>query len=382
MTYTFDPPLNDIQRMIRDSARSFVDEKVRPIAAELDATERYPTELYQEMAGLGMLGLTVPEAHGGVGAGALAYAVLMEELGRGYASVADQCGLVELVSSLLSEHGTPEQRERYMGPLLRGERRCAYAITEAGAGSDVGGIRCTATRTADGWSLSGEKLWIHNAPVADFAVVLARSNVELGKRGMSIFLVDSDLPGYTAGPREHKMGQRASPLGSLSFEAVPLSGDALLGTEGQGFKMMMSVLDKGRVGIASLAVGILQAALEASIDYARMRRQFDRPIADFQAVQWMLADMAKATHGARLMVHAAADKMDRGERASVEASMAKCAASDAAVEHTANAVQIHGGMGYTRGIEVERLYRDAKITQIYEGTNQIQRMIISRALLS
>ncbi|MGB3425608.1 MAG: acyl-CoA dehydrogenase family protein [Castellaniella sp.] len=382
MAYTFEPPLNDVQRMIRESAHVFVNEKVRPIAAELDETERYPAELYQEMAQLGMLGLTVPEAHGGVGAGALAYAVLMEELGRGYASVADQCGLVELVGSLLSEHGTPEQRERYLTPLLRGEKRCAYAITEAGAGSDVSGIRCTATRTDSGWSLSGEKLWIHNAPVADFAVVLARSDIELGKRGMSIFIVDRDLPGYTAGPREHKMGQRASPLGPLSFDAVPLAEDALLGTQGQGFKMMMSVLDKGRVGIASLAVGIVRAALEASIDYARIRRQFDQPIADFQAVQWMLADMAKAAHAARLMVHAAADKMDRGERASVEASMAKCFAGDAAVEHTANAIQIHGGMGYTRGIEVERLYRDAKITQIYEGTNQIQRMIIARALLS
>ncbi len=160
MAYTFDPPLNDVQRMIRESAHVFVNEKVRPIAAELDETERYPVELYQEMAQLGMLGLTVPEAHGGVGAGALAYAVLMEELGRGYASVADQCGLVELVGSLLSDHGTPEQRERYLTPLLRGEKRCAYAITEAGAGSDVSGIRCTATRTDSGWSLSGEKLWL------------------------------------------------------------------------------------------------------------------------------------------------------------------------------------------------------------------------------
>lgn len=382
MTRLLDLPLGDMQTMIRDSARTFVDERVRPIAAELDETERFPAEIYQEMAELGMFGITVPEAHGGVGAGALAYAVLMEELGRGYASVADQCGLVELVSSLLSEHGTDAQRERYLAPLLKGERRCAYAITEAGAGSDVGGIRTTATKVAGGWELSGEKLWIHNAPVADFAVVLARSSVELGKRGMSIFIVDRDLPGFSAGHKEHKMGQRASPLGALSFNSVPLSDDALLGTPGQGFKMMMSVLDKGRVGIAALAVGVLQAALNASIDYAKIRNQFGQPIADFQAVQWMLADMAKAIHGGRLMTHAAASKMDRGERASLEASMAKCFAADAAVEHTANAVQIHGGMGYTRGVEVERLYRDAKITQIYEGTNQVQRLIIARSLLA
>ncbi len=382
MTRLLDLPLGDMQTMIRDSARTFVDERVRPIAAELDETERFPVEIYQEMAELGMFGITVPEAHGGVGAGALAYAVLMEELGRGYASVADQCGLVELVSSLLSEHGTDAQRERYLVPLLKGERRCAYAITEAGAGSDVGGIRTTATKVDGGWTLSGEKLWIHNAPVADFAVVLGRSSVELGKRGMSIFIVDRDLPGFSAGHKEHKMGQRASPLGALSFDNVPLSDAALLGTPGQGFKMMMSVLDKGRVGIAALAVGVLQAALDASIDYAKIRNQFGQPIADFQAVQWMLADMAKAIHGGRLMTHAAAGKMDRGERASLEASMAKCFAADAAVEHTANAVQIHGGMGYTRGVEVERLYRDAKITQIYEGTNQVQRLIIARSLLA
>ncbi|CAM5190335.1 Acyl-CoA dehydrogenase OS=Castellaniella defragrans OX=75697 GN=HNR28_003403 PE=3 SV=1 [Castellaniella defragrans] len=375
-------PLSEMQTMIRESARTFVDERVRPIAAELDETERYPAEIYQEMAQLGMFGITVPESHGGVGAGTLAYAVLMEELGRGYASVADQCGLIELVSSLLSEHGTPEQRERYLVPLLRGERRCAYAITEAEAGSDVSGIHTTATRTPGGWELSGAKLWIHNAPIADFAVVLTRTSVELGKRGMSIFIVDADLPGFGRGRKEHKMGQRASPLGALSFDKVPLSDEAILGTPGQGFKMMMSVLDKGRVGISALAVGIVQAALEASIGYAKIRHQFKQPIADFQAVQWMLADMAKAAHAARLMTHAAASKMDRGERASVEASMAKCFAGDAAVEQTANAVQIHGGMGYTRGVEVERLYRDAKITQIYEGTNQIQRMIIARSLLA
>ena len=198
---------------------------------------------------------------------------------------------------------------------------------------------------------------------------------------MSIFLVDRDSPGFAVGRKEHKMGQRASPVGALDFHDVPLPAGALLGPEGRGFHLMMSVLDKGRIGIGALAVGILQAALEASIGYAKVRRQFDKPIAEFQAVQWMIADMAKDAHAARLMVHAAAAKLDEGERATIEASMAKCFAADAAVAHTANAVQIHGGSGYIRGIEVERLYRDAKITQIYEGTNQIQRMIIARQLL-
>ncbi len=369
-------------RMMRDTARAFADRAIRPIAAELDRNERFPAELYGELAALGMFGITIPQSLGGAGADVTAYAGVMEELSRGYASVADQCGLVELVSTLLAEHGTPEQQARYLAPLLRAERRCAYAITEAQAGSDVASIETTAVATAGGWRLSGAKLWIHNAPVADFAVVLARTAPELGRRGMSVFLVDRDRPGYEIGRAEHKMGQRASQVGALHFDGIELSEDALLGPENRGFHLMMSVLDKGRVGIAALSVGILQAALEASVTYARERRQFGRPIADFQAVQWMLADMAKDAHAARLMTLDAAARLDRGERATAECSMAKCFASDAAVAHTAQAVQIHGGMGYIRGVEVERLYRDAKITQIYEGTNQIQRLIIARQLLA
>jgi hypothetical protein len=333
------------------------------------------------MAALGLFGITIPEALGGAGADALAYAVVMEELARGYASVADQCGLAELVGTLLAEHGTPDQHSRYLRPLLAADRRCAYALTEPEAGSDLSNLRTTAARTAEGWTLTGEKIWIHNAPVCDFACVLARTDPAAGNRGMSIFLVDRDLPGFGVGHKEHKMGQRASQVGALSFDAVKLPLEAMLGPAGRGFHMMMSVLDKGRVGIAALAVGILQAALDASIEYAKVRRQFGKAIAEFQAVQWMVADMAKDLQAARLLVHAAATKLAAGERATLEASMAKCFASDAAVAHTANAVQIHGGSGYIRGFEVERLYRDAKITQIYEGTNQIQRMIMARQLL-
>ena len=372
----------DSRYLIRATARAFTERRVRPIAAELDESERFPSDLYAEMAALGMFGITVPESLGGVGTDAVSYADVMEELSRGYASVADQCGLVELVATLLAEHGTPAQQERYLTPLLRAERRCAYAITEAEAGSDVSSIQTRAIETADGWRLSGAKLWIHNAPVADFAVVLARTAPELGKRGMSIFLVDRDKPGYRVGSKEAKMGQRASPVGALFFDDVALPPDALLGPPNRGFHLMMSVLDKGRVGIAALACGILQAALDQSIVHAKQRRQFGQPIGDFQAVQWMLADMAKDLHAARLMTHDAAARLDRGERAGAQCSMAKCFASDAAVAHTANAVQIHGGMGYIRGVEVERLYRDAKVTQIYEGTNQIQRLIIARGLLA
>jgi alkylation response protein AidB-like acyl-CoA dehydrogenase len=370
------------RRMIRKAVRQFAEREIRPVASDLDASERFPAEIYGEMARLGMFGITAPEALGGAGADTVAYAHVMEELARGYASVADQCGLVELVATLLASHGTPEQQLRYLKPLLAAKRRCAYAITEAEAGSDVSGIKTTAVETPEGWRLRGGKLWIHNAPIADFAVVLARTAPELGKRGMSIFLVDRDRPGYRVGRQEHKMGQRASPVGALHFDDVALPNSALLGPPNRGFQMMMSVLDKGRVGIAALAVGILQAALEASIAHAKARQQFGQPIAQFQAVQWMLADMAKDTHAARLMTLDAAALLDRGARATAECSMAKCFAADAAVAHTANAVQIHGGMGYIRGIEVERLYRDAKITQIYEGTNQIQRLIIARQLLA
>jgi alkylation response protein AidB-like acyl-CoA dehydrogenase len=375
------PLLSDRHRMIGEEVRKFAAERIRPAAQALDESEAFPAEIYREMAALGLFGITVPETLGGADADTLAYAVVMEELARGYASVADQCGLVELVGTLLAEHGTPAQHDRYLRPLLRAERRCAYALTEPEAGSDLSNLRTTATHAAGRWTLTGEKIWIHNAPVCDFACVLARTDPDAGHRGMSIFLVDADAPGFAVGRKEHKMGQRASQVGALSFDAVKLPTDAMLGPAGRGFHMMMSVLDKGRVGIAALAVGILQAALEASIEYAQVRRQFGQTIAGFQAVQWMIADMAKDLQAARLLVHAAAAKLAAGERATLEAAMAKCFASDAAVAHTANAVQIHGGSGYIRGFEVERLYRDAKITQIYEGTNQIQRMIMARQLL-
>ncbi len=373
--------LPERHRLIRDTARDFAQGEIAPIAATLDAESRYPAELYGRLAGLGLFGVTVPEALGGAGADTLAYAVVMEEIARGYASVADQIGLVELVATLLAEHGTPAQQDRYLRPLLRAERRCAYALTEPEAGSDLAGLKTVARRDGEGWRLTGEKIWIHNAPVADFAVVLARTDPAAGHRGMSIFLVDADQPGFVRGRAEHKMGQRASPLGALAFQDMALGADARLGPEGRGFHMMMSVLEKGRVGIGALAVGILEAALQASIAQAQMRRQFGQRIAEFQAVQWMIADMAKDTHAARLMVRAAATALDNGTPATLQASMAKCFASDAAVAHTANAVQVHGGSGYVQGAEVERLYRDAKITQIYEGTNQIQRMIMARHLL-
>jgi len=361
-------------------ARAFADEMIRPMAEELDREERFPVGLYDEMAKLGLFGIGVPEELGGPGFDTLTYALVMEELSRGYASVADQCGLIELISTLLVRHGTESQQA--MLPNILGMRaKVAYCITEPEAGTDVSGIRTTAERDGNGWRLNGGKIWIHNAPVADYGFVLARTDKEAGNRGMSIFIVDLHAAGVEKGPKEHKMGQRASQVGALNFDDVKLSADALLGTEGRGFHMMMSVLDKGRVGIAALAVGIAQAGLEAALDYAGTRKQFGKAIADFQGVQWLLADMAKDIEAARLLVHSAASKIDSGADATKACSIAKCFAGDVAVQRTADAVQVFGGSGYIRGFEVERLYRDAKITQIYEGTNQIQRMIIARELL-
>ena len=373
--------LNEQQSEVRDMVRRFAEAEIRPVAASLDEAERFPAELYARMADLGLFGITVPAVYGGAEMDVLGYAVVMEELSRGYASVADQCGLLELLGTLLIAHGTEAQREKYLRPMLRAALRPAYAITEADAGSDVSGIRTTATRTASGWRLDGEKLWIHNAPVCDFAAVLARTDKDAGRRGMSIFLVDATLPGVSRGKREHKMGQRASQVGALHFAGVALPPDALLGPEGRGFHIMMSVLEKGRIGIAALAVGIAQAGLEAAVDYAKQRRQFGRPIADNQGLQWMLADMAKDIQAARLLTWDAAARMDQGESATQASSMAKCFAGDVAVAQTGHAVQVFGGSGYIRGVEVERLYRDAKICQIYEGTQQIQRTIIARELL-
>lgn len=374
--------LSTEHRQVADMARRFADELIRPEAERLDREEAFAADIYRAMGENGLFGITVPESLGGAGLDCLAYSIVMEELSRGYASIADQCGLVELVTTLLVQHGTPAQKDRWVGPLIRAEKRAAYCITEAGAGSDVSGIKTTATKQGTSWRLNGAKLWIHNAPVADVAFVLARTDPAAGKRGMSIFVVDCSLPGVTRGPKEHKLGQRSSQVGELNFDNVELGPEALLGTEGRGFHMMMSVLEKGRVGIASLAVGILQAALEASLEQAKIRRQFGQAIAEFQAIQFMLADMAKDTEAARLLVRSAAAKIDAQTDATAAASMAKCFAADAAVLHTGNAIQIFGGSGYIRGYEVERLYRDAKITQIYEGTNQIQRVIIARKLLA
>ncbi|SFI50463.1 hypothetical protein SAMN05216304_1021044 [Bosea sp. OK403] len=370
-----------IYDQIRDTTRRFADDVIRPAAVELDRSAAFPAEIYQQMAELGLFGITVPEALGGAGLDTLAYTIVMEELSRGYASIADQCGLVELIGTLLTRYGTAAQQARHLPAILKARTRVAYCLTEAEAGSDLSNVRTTAKPTAEGWVLNGGKLWIHNAPVADLGFVLASTDPQARHRGMSIFIVDLHAKGVSRGQKEHKMGQRASQVGGLSFDDLLLPADALLGEINRGFHIMMSVLEKGRVGIGALAVGIAQAGLQAALGYARERRQFGKPIIENQGVQWMLADMAKDIAAGRALVERAAGLIDAGASATSAASIAKCFASDMAVAQTANAVQIFGGAGYIQGFEVERLYRDAKITQIYEGTNQIQRTIIARELM-
>jgi alkylation response protein AidB-like acyl-CoA dehydrogenase len=371
----------EIYEQIQDTSRRFAQNNVRPVAEELDSTQDFPRALYEQMGALGLFGITVPEQFGGAGLDTYAYALVMEELARGYSSVADQCGLIELIGTLLSQHGTDEQRADYLADVLAAKKIIAYCITEAEAGSDVANIRSRAERTESGWLLNGSKLWIHNAPIADIGFVLARTDPDAGHRGMSIFIVDLHSEGVSRGSKEHKMGQCASQICALNFDYVQLPKQALLGELNRGFHIMMSVLEKGRVGIGALAVGIAQAGLDASVEYAQTRSQFGKPIAEHQGLQWMLADMAKEITAARSLVHRAALMLDNNKPATGACSIAKCFASDMAVAQTANAVQVFGGSGYIRGFEVERLYRDAKITQIYEGTNQIQRTIIGRELL-
>ena len=371
----------DVYRQIREMTADFAREQIRPQAERLDRNEEFPVELFNQMAELGLFGVTIPGEYGGGGVDCYGYAIVMEELSRGYSSVADQCGLVELVSSLIYQYGTEAQKDKYLRPITGFQTKVAYCLTEAEAGSDLSAIKTTARPVGAGWKLDGAKLWINNAPLADIGIVLARTDPDKGHRGMSVFIVDLHAQGVSRGPKEEKMGQRGSQVGPLFFDEVELPADALLGELNRGFYMIMSVLEKGRVGIGALSVGIAQAGLDASLDYAKTRKQFGSPIADFQGIQWLLAQMAMEISAARGLVHQAALLLDNTKPATEASSMAKCYASDMAVRQTAEALQIFGGSGYIKGYEVERLYRAAKITQIYEGTNQIQRTIIARQLL-
>lgn len=374
--------LNETQLMIRDMVRDFAASEVAPLTAGLDKTGEFPWDNYFKAAELGILGMTLPEEMGGTGSDMVSYVVAIEELSRASASLADSCMLVDMLAALLYRYGTGEQKDKYIKPLISGKMMGCFAVTEPNAGSDLAGMKTSAVRDGGHWVLNGAKMFINNAPIADMAIVFAVNDKEKGSRGgVTAFLVENGTPGFSRGKAEDLMGQRSLQVGQLFLEDVRVPQENILGEIGQGFRMAMSVLDSGRIEIAALALGIAQAALDESLKYAQERVQFGRPIAKFQAIQWKLADMATEIEAARLLIYQAASLKDRGKNYTKQAAMAKLFASDIAARATTEAVQIHGGYGFTKEYTVERLYRDVKITQIYEGTNEIQRMVIARQLL-
>ncbi|HLF17019.1 MAG TPA: acyl-CoA dehydrogenase [Candidatus Thermoplasmatota archaeon] len=368
--------------LIRQTVREFAERRLRPLAASIDQSHRWPPELAKEMGDLGLMGMNFPEEKGGAGSDMVSYCIAIEELSRGCAST----GVIASVNNSLSgwplfTYGTPEQHERYLRPMLAGKCLGAYGLTEPNAGSDVVSMQSAAVKKGRTWTLNGQKLFITNAGLAETYVVFAQTDRAAGHRGQTAFILEKEMAGFRIGKPEDKLGIRGAPCCPLFFENVEVPEENVLGAVGEGFKVAMKTLDGGRLGIASQALGIAVAAFEASLAYAKERVQFGRPIGSNQAIQWVLADMATSIDAARLLIHRAAGKKDRGEPYTVDASMAKVYASEAAMRIATQAVQVHGGNGYTRDYPVERHFRDAKITEIYEGTSEIQRMVIAGGLL-
>jgi alkylation response protein AidB-like acyl-CoA dehydrogenase len=374
--------LSDEQRAIRDLARQIAREKIAPVAAHHDEAESYPDEVMRLLAQQGLMGIWVPEAYGGTAAGAMGVALAAEEIAWACAATATNWGATPLGGYPIVLAGTEEQKRRYLPRLAAGEILAAYSLSESSSGSDAASLTTTAVRKGDRYVLNGSKLWCSNGSHAGVITLFATVDRSKGARGITAFLVEPGFPGFSVGKKERKMGIRASPTVALHLEDCEVPVENRLGAEGEGFKIAMQTLDFTRPMTGASAVGIAQAALDAALGYARERRQFGQPIAAFQGIQFMLADMAIEVHAARLMVHHVAGLVDRGARSTVlEASMAKCFAGDAAMKVATDAVQVLGGVGYTREFPVERYMRDAKIMQIYEGTNQIQRLVIAKELL-
>jgi butyryl-CoA dehydrogenase len=374
--------LTEEQRMIQETARNFAQKEVLPKAAELDESGRYPGELVGKMAELGFLGVAVPEEYGGAGMDNICYAIAMEEIARACASTAVIMSVNNsLVCDPLLKFGTEEQKRKYLVPLASGRKLGCFALTEPGAGSDAGSQKTTAVRNGDHYIVNGTKNFITNAPEADTCILFTMTAKEKKQKGITAFILDMRLEGVTIGKHEKKMGIKASPTSSILLEDVKIPLEDRLGNEGDGFKVAMSTLDGGRIGIASQAIGIARASLEDALAYAKERKQFGQAIAEFQAIQWMLADMATEIDAARLLAYRAAWLKDRKARYSKESAMAKLYASEAAMRAGVKGIQIHGGYGYLKEYPAERHFRDAKITEIYEGTSEIQRLIISSALL-
>ena len=375
--------LTDEQRMIQQVARDFAEKEVRPIAEAIDREARFPAETVRRMGELGLMGIAIPEAWGGSGSDTVAYAVALEEVSRGCAS---HGAIMSVNNSLYCEpvakFGTDEQKRRFLSPFAAGQKLGCFSLTEPEAGSDATNQNTLARRDGGGYVLDGRKIFVTNGREADAVLVFAQTDRAKAHHGVSAFLVDKGHPGFTVVKTEEKLGIRASDTAELLFEGCRVSLEQRLGDEGQGFKIAMATLDGGRIGIAAQAVGIAVAAYEAALAYARERKSFGVPIGQHQMVQWMLADMATGIEAARLLTLRAAALKDRGEPHGAQAAMAKLFASEMAMRVATDAVQIHGGYGFIKEYQVERHFRDAKITQIYEGTSQIQKLVIARHLLA
>ncbi len=378
----FDLELSEEQRLVQQTAREFAQNEVLPRAAEIDASARYPEDLVRKMAQLGFFGIYVPSEFGGAGLDFVSYVLVMEEINRACAST----GVIvsannSLVCDPLLESGTKEQKARLLAPLARGDKLGCFALSEPQAGSDASALRTLARRDGDGWRVSGTKNFITNGAQADVVVLFAQTDPEQRHHGITAFLVEKGM-GYQIAKEEKKLGIRGSSTVQLVFDDVRVPDANRLGDVGEGFKIAMRTLDGGRIGIAAQAVGIARACLEDSLAYAKQREAFGRPIADFQAIQWMLADMSTEIDAARLLTLRAAYLKDQREPHAAEAAMAKLFASDIAVRASRDCVQIFGGYGYIADFPAERHYRDAKITEIYEGTSEIMKIVIAEDLLA
>jgi alkylation response protein AidB-like acyl-CoA dehydrogenase len=379
-------PLTEQQRAVVDLARRFAADEIVPHAARWDREACFDRTVAEKLGALGFLGMMIPEEWDGLGLDTLTYLMALEEIAVADASTAVLMSVHNsLPTQMLLNFGTDEQCERFLRPMARGEKIGAFALSEPDAGSDASSLTCRAERDGDDWLLTGTKSWVTTGSEADVIIVIARSTPLADShksRGISAFIVTPDLPGFHVGKKEDKMGLRASPTVQLNFDAMRVPGANLLGQEGQGFVYAMRSLDHGRLGIAAQAIGIARAALEHSLDYAAQRTQFGRPIRDFQAIQFKVADMGARIASARALLHATAAAKDRGESTTLYGSMSKLLASETAMWVTQQAVQIFGGYGYVKDYPVERFFRDAKVTEIYEGTSEVQRIVIARELFA
>jgi butyryl-CoA dehydrogenase len=373
--------LTDEQRLIKETAREFTDKEIVLQARENARNHHFDLELVKKIADQGYLGAIVPREYGGAGLGYIDYGLVVEEIGRGCSSVRTVISVqTSLVCSAILKWGTEEQKQHYLPKLCSGEWLGCFGLTEPDTGSDAANQRTRATKTADGWSINGAKMWISMGNYAKVALIFAQTDPEKGHRGLACFLVDTDQPGYQAQTIEHKMGLHASDTASIGLDDVKVGPDDILGEVGDGFKVAMSALDSGRFSVAAGCVGICAGCVEESVNYAKEREQFGRPIASFQLVQAMIADMVLKTDASRMLVYRAGFLKDKGRPNTLETSVAKLHATEAAVECANTAIQVHGGAGYVDDHPVERYFRDVRVTTLYEGTSQIQKLIIGRAM--